>query len=125
LRFILNPVFISGIITWRSKTQTQGDHMSCKEIVIDGVKYLPTQPNGNRAVVVVDRGWIFAGDVTEKDGRLRLSRALHVLRWESVGFAGLIDNPKTAKAVLKPVSDVDMPADAEIFRCPVGQDWGL
>lgn len=34
--------------------------MSCKEIVIDGVKYLPTTslPPGNRAVVVVDRGWI-------------------------------------------------------------------
>ena len=25
---------------------------------------------GTRAVVVVDRGWIFAGDVERKDGRL-------------------------------------------------------
>ncbi len=26
----------------------------------------------NRFVVVADRGWIFAGDLTEKDGRIRL-----------------------------------------------------
>lgn len=99
--------------------------MSCKEIVIDGVKYLPTAPNGNRAVVVVDRGWIFAGDVTQKDGRIHLSRAVHVLRWESVGFAGMVADPKAGKAVIKPCADVDMPAEAEIFRCPVGDSWGL
>lgn len=102
--------------------------MSCaNEIEINGEKYVKVSsiPTGSRAVVIVDRGWIFAGDVTEKDGRLRLSRALHVLRWESVGFAGMVADPKSAKAVLKPCADVDMPADAEIFRCPVDSKWGL
>ena len=33
---------------------------------------------GNRAVIVVDRGWIFAGDVTRENGRIKLSRAIHV-----------------------------------------------
>jgi hypothetical protein len=95
-------------------------------VIIDGVEYAPiNKANGNRAVVVVDRGWIFAGDVTRENGRIRLSRALHVFKWESVGFAGMIDNPKKARADLRPVADVDLPEGAEIFCVPVCAEWGL
>ena len=95
-------------------------------VVIDGVEYAPiSKSTGTRAVVVVDRGWIFAGDVTRENGRIRLSRALHVFKWESVGFAGMIENPKKAKADLRPVADVDMPDGAEIFCVPVADGWGL
>ena len=95
-------------------------------VVINGIEYAPVnKANGNRAVVVVDRGWIFAGDVTRKDGRIRISRALHVFRWESTGFAGMIENPKKAKADLRPVADVDIPEGAEIFCVPVAAEWGL
>ena len=76
----------------------------------------------NRAVVVVDRGWIFAGDVTRKNGRIKLKRAVHVFKWESIGFDGVI---KTEKADLRPISDVDIPAGAEIFSVPVHDNWGL
>jgi hypothetical protein len=97
-----------------------------KNVIIDGVEYAPINKNsGNRAVVVVDRGWIFAGDVTRENGRIRLARALHVFKWESVGFAGMIDSPKKAKADLRPVADVDIPEGAEIFCVPVPEDWGL
>jgi hypothetical protein len=97
-------------------------------IKINGIRYvradsLPTvAPNGNRAVVVVDRGWIFAGDVTRKDGRIRLSRALHVFKWESIGFAKMVE---TVKADLRPITDVDIPEGAEIFCVPVSENWGL
>ena len=95
-------------------------------VIIDGVEYAPvTKATCTRAVVVVDRGWIFAGDVTRENGRIRLSRALHVFKWESVGFAGMVDNPKKAKADLRPVADVDMPEGAEIFCVPVADGWGL
>jgi hypothetical protein len=95
-------------------------------VVIDGVEYAPiSRSTGTRAVVVVDRGWIFAGDVTRENGRIKLSRALHVFKWESVGFAGMIENPKKAKADLRPVADVDMPDGAEIFCVPVADGWGL
>jgi hypothetical protein len=97
-----------------------------KNVIIDGVEYAPINKNsGNRAVVVVDRGWIFAGDVTRENGRIRLVRALHVFKWESVGFAGMIDSPKKAKADLRPVADVDIPEGAEIFCVPVAENWGL
>ena len=92
-------------------------------ISINGVEYAPiNRHTGTRAVVVVDRGWIFAGDVTRENGRIRLSRALHVFRWESIGFAKMVE---TARADLRPIADVDMPADAEIFCVPVPDTWGL
>ena len=97
-------------------------------ITIDNVKYvredsIQPQPSGNRAIIVVDRGWIFAGDVTRENGRIKLSRALHVFKWESVGFAGMIE--KTSKADLRPIADVDIPEDSEIFCVPVSENWGL
>jgi hypothetical protein len=98
-------------------------------ITINGVDYVRAdsvpalQPNGNRAVVVVDRGWIFAGDVTRENGRIRLSRAVWVFRWESCGFAKVIEDPSNAD--IRPMSDVEIPAGAEIFSVPVGDGWGL
>lgn len=99
-----------------------------KTITIDDVQYVradcvsASKPNGNRAVVVVDRGWIFAGDVTRENGRIQLSRALHVFRWESIGFAKMVE---TAEADLRAIADVDLPEGAEIFCVPVWEQWGL
>ena len=99
-------------------------------ITINGEDYVKAsdvpeaQPNGNRAVVVVDRGWIFAGDVTEEDDRIILTRAVWVFRWESIGFNGVIENPY--KADIRPMPNaVDIPKGSEIFRIPVDDDWGL
>ena len=96
-------------------------------VTINGVDYAPiaNRSTGTRAVVVVDRGWIFAGNVTRENGRIKLANALHVFKWESVGFAGMIDDPKKAKADLRPIADVDIPAGAEVFCVPVADDWGL
>lgn len=96
-------------------------------IIVNGVEYVPANgvANGNRAVVVVDRGWIFAGDVTEENGRIRLSRALWVFRWETVGFNGVIENPDDDRVDLREIDDVDIPAQSEVFRVPVADDWGL
>lgn len=103
-------------------------------ININGIEYvradsIPNQaatPTGTRAVVVVDRGWIFAGDVTRENGRIKLSRAVWVFRWESVGFDGVIADPKSKNAVIKPMPNgVDFPEGAEIFSVPVNEDWGL
>jgi len=102
-----------------------------QQIEVNGVSYVRAdsvstpQPNGKRAVVVVDRGWIFAGDVTEENGRIRLARVLHVFSWQNIGFSGMVADPKKGKADLRPCADVDIPKDAEIFRVNVGDSWGL
>ncbi len=96
-------------------------------VVINGVEYerVGNKPEGARAVVVVDRGWIFAGDVTRKDGRIYLSRAVWLFCWESVGFAAVIADPKKAKADIREIDDVEIPAGSEIFSIPVPANWGL
>ena len=100
-------------------------------VTINGVTYVkadsrPQPAAGPRAVVVVDRGWIFAGDVTEANGRIYLDRAVWVFRWEAVGFAAVVENPKKSKADIRKLSTrVDIPAGSEIFRLPVNNDWGL
>jgi len=95
-------------------------------ITVNGIEYVPAKKvTGTRAVVVVDRGWIFAGDVTRDNGRIYISNALHVFQWESLGFSGMIDNPEGAKADLRPIADVDIPAGAEVFSVPVPDGWGL
>ena len=95
-------------------------------ITVNGIEYVPAKKvTGNRAVVVVDRGWIFAGDVTRKDGRIYISNALHVFKWEAFGFSGMIENPEGANADLRPIADVDIPAGAEVFSVPVPDGWGL
>jgi hypothetical protein len=95
-------------------------------ITVNGIEYVARKPNSNRAVVVVDRGWIFAGDLTEENGRIRLSRAVWVFRWESIGFNGVLRDPRSSKVTLRQLDhDVDLPVDAEVFRVPVSEDWGL
>lgn len=100
-------------------------------ITIDDVKFVradsvEVKPTGNRCVVVIDRGWIMAGDLTEQDGRILLSRAVHVFNWAEIGFDGMLANPKSPKVKLKKMpTAVDFPEGAEIFRCPVEQNWGL
>ncbi len=102
------------------------------EVELNGVKYVRADqvqaplPNGKRAVIVVDRGWIFAGDVTEENGRIYLDRAVWVFRWESVGFSAVIADPKKAKADIRKLDTrVDIPQGSEIFRLTVGDSWGL
>ena len=95
-------------------------------VIINGVEYAPVKKTtGKRAVVVVDRGWIFAGDVTRENGRIKLANALHVFKWEALGFSGMISDPKKAKADLRKISDVDIPEGAEVFCVPVADGWGL
>ena len=80
----------------------------------------------NRAIIVVDRGWIFAGDVTREDGRIKLSKAVWVFSWEQVGFDGVISDPKNPLVKIRPMPNgVDIPAGAEVFCVPVADGWGL
>ena len=110
---------------WRGKMTDKGE-VKMENLVINGVEYAPVKKQtGNRAVVVVDRGWIFAGDVTRENKRIKLNNAVHVFKWESVGFAGMIVDTKKAKADLRKIADVDIPEGAEVFCVPVPDGWGL
>lgn len=97
-----------------------------KNVIIDGVEYAPAGPQGNRHVVVVDRGWIFAGDLTEENGRIKLDNAIMVMKWSLIGFDGMLRDPLSDKVKLKNLDQpVDIPAISEIFRVPVNDTWGM
>lgn len=116
--------------------QTQANIMtttaSLSTIEINGVTYAPvgsnnSVPTGNRSVVVIDRGWIFAGNVEtdEITDELVIHDAIHVFRWESIGFTGVLSNPKDSKVTLKTCPyPVRVPACSVIFTVPVDENWG-
>jgi hypothetical protein len=106
---------------------------SLSTIEINGVTYSPigsgnnVLPTGNRQVVVIDRGWIVAGDVTtdEITKELIVSNAIHVFRWESIGFAGVLKDPKGSKVTLMELPyPVKVPQGSVIFTVPVPETWG-
>lgn len=126
----VNSPVLEGTLMTDTLSQPTNTPTTMSDILtINGVDYVradsvpAAKPNGNRAVIVVDRGWIFAGDVTREDGRIRLTRAVWIFRWESCGFAKVIEDP--SKADIRPMADVDIPAGAEIFCVPVSDQWGL
>ena len=102
-----------------------------KTISIDSIEYIradsvpASMPTRNRHVVVIDRGWIYAGDLTEENGRIYLARPVWVFKWQSCGFAAVLEDP--SKADIRPVNvpRIDLPAGAEIYRVPVPDTWGV
>ena len=79
-----------------------------------------------RYVIIVDRGWIFAGDVSETaDGYIRLDNAVHVFGWSGIGYARAIAEWKTDKVDCRKCDPVEIPKDAVIFRTPVPDGWGI
>jgi len=91
------------------------------------------RPVGKRAVFVVDRGWIFAGDATVVPGKIgaynqgyvRLDRAVWLFKWSSVGFASVVSNPKQPGVDIRPSEPVELPPGSIIFSIPVESNWGL
>ena len=101
--------------------------MSDERITVNGTDYVKASsvPSGKRALVVIDRGWIYAGDIEDRDGRIYLTRAVWVMRWTGgQGISGVIEDPETDTDI-RPHADLDLPAVSEIFRVPVCEDWGL
>ena len=84
------------------------------------------RPAGERAVFVIDRGWIFAGDATKcADGYVRLERAVWLFKWQTIGFSAVVSNPKQDGIDIRKSEPVEIPTGSIIFRIPVSADWGL
>lgn len=101
-------------------------------VTINGQKYVLASampaplPTGNRYVVVLDRNWVIAGDVTEENGRIIFDRAVLVQSWSGCGFDGMLRDPKSSAVKLKKLDQrMSTPADSEILRAKVSNDWGL
>ena len=92
---------------------------------INGVEYAPvsSRPTGSRCIVVLDRGWIFVGNLSTDGGVSTLSSAANIRKWGSGGFGGLTADPKGAGAVLDQCEDITFDERAPLFCVPVPEDW--
>ena len=103
-----------------------------ERIAINGTDYVPADsvntcpaslPVQGRAIIVVDRGWIFAGDVRRDSGRIHLSNAVWVFKWDSCGFSKVVEDP--SRADIRAMAAVEIPEASEVFCVPVAAGWGL
>jgi len=94
-----------------------------KRITVDGVKYVEDLPHGEGwHICVLDRGFIFAGNLTvDKSGLHTLTDCVNVRRWEKGGFGGMTKSPKACKAVLDPSEDISF--RHPIMVVPVSEGW--
>ena len=100
---------------------------------INGVRYVPETaagptvlPASDRAVFVLDRGFIYAGNWTLENGQYTLHSAVNLRRYESIGFEGVLADPNSSKATIIPVPyPVLFPLGSVLFMIPVPNNWGL
>jgi len=109
------------------------DSSPSQVLEINGVRYVPETaagpaalPAGDRAVFVIDRGFIYAGNWSMSDGQYTLTNAVNLRRYESIGFDGVLADPKSTKATIVTMPyPVIVPVGSVLFLIPVPQGWGL
>lgn len=66
---------------YQIKERDMVDRIITGSVMIDGVEYVPKQSHGDIKIVVLDRGFVYVGRVTEKDDRIEVSDAKNIIRW--------------------------------------------
>ena len=81
---------------------------------------------GDRHIVVLDRGWIFVGDLSQDDdtGVYTLSNCHNVRKWAKGGFGLLSQDASAAGAVLDKAATLRFRSRALLFAVPVAREWG-
>ena len=69
-----------------------------KEIVVDGVRYIPADQSGEIKIVVIERGFVYIGRVSDGDGddgnTVTIRGARSLIRWGSSQHLGeLVNGP--------------------------------
>jgi hypothetical protein len=95
------------------------------ETKIDQVKAIvnETEATGDLNIVVLHRGWIFVGELSEAGDGYRLDSCRNVRKWASGGFGGLSHGAKSSGATLDDAQPMEFPADAMIFCSELPEDW--
>jgi hypothetical protein len=79
---------------------------------------------GDRYIVVIDRGWIFAGELSCPENDIyTLTNCVNVRKWEKGGFGALSRGAKTAGATLDETAPLKFHRSAMIFCVPIVEGW--
>ena len=80
--------------------------------------------SGNRNLVVLDRGWIFAGSLTEPTpAKYLLVNVVNIRKWQKGGFGQLSKGAASAGATLDDAADLQFTASALLFSVPITDGW--
>jgi hypothetical protein len=80
--------------------------------------------DGELSIVVLHRGWIFAGALTgDATEGYRLDKCMNVRSWANGGFGGLTMGAKSSGAKLDAARAIEFEADAAILIAPLARGW--
>ena len=80
--------------------------------------------DGDRHIVVLDRGWIFVGNILQdENGVYTVVNCKNIRKWSSGGFGGLSKSAKLSGAVLDDCDPIRFNARTMVFCVPIGDDW--
>ena len=81
---------------------------------------------GDRHIAVLDRGWIFAGNMSldVETGVYTMTDCVNIRYYKKIGFGGLAKKgAKAAEATLDKCAPIRFHKRAMIFCVPIGSDW--
>ena len=78
---------------------------------------------GDRHLIVLDRGWIFAGDMSLKDDVYTVTNCQNIRKWGKGGFGALSRSAALSGATLDACESIRFKASALIFAVPIAEDW--
>ena len=80
---------------------------------------------GDRHIVVLDRGWIFAGNMSfdTETHVYTVTNCVNVRSFKKVGFGGLTRGAKSANAILDKSVPIKFHSRAMIFCVPISAGW--
>ena len=99
--------------------------MKVKEAIETLQKATANCQEGDRHIVVIDRGWIFAGDLSQDKatGVFTLFNAVNVRKWQNGGFGMLTQSASKAGATLDPCEPIKFNSSAVVFTVPISAGW--
>lgn len=100
------------------------DKKEALKIIEDTLNECEVKTDGPH-IVVLDRGWIFHGNlIPQDDGEsYRLTSCVNIRRWSKNGFGGLSKGAEFAGATLDACDPISFKEKALIFAVRTSNDW--
>ena len=83
----------------------------------------PTAPESNTRIVVLDRGYVYVGHVSDEGENIRISNARNIRYWGTTNGLGELVNGPTALTRLDEVGVVIAPKRAVIHQILCPKNW--
>ena len=80
---------------------------------------------GDRHIAVLDRGWIFAGDMSldTDTGVYTMTNCVNIRKWTKGGFGALSRSVVDSGAISDKCATIKFHARSMILCVPIGGDW--